>query len=139
MRFEAKHNYFKDLAHRIKCFKNVLKTLSEHHQQTMCYHLSSGDIFESKLSIGPCNTILKSYNNDSIITGQKKTKSTLEWGPALGFIPEMEVKRYKINILIYVLQVLYLAFPGQKLRDININGGKSLPFQTPTQCQTWVQ
>ena len=40
---------------------------------------------------------LKLYN-DSIITGQKKTKSTLEWGPALGFIPEMEVKRYKINI-----------------------------------------
>ena len=72
MRFEAQHNYFKDLAHRIKCFKNVLKTLIEHHQQTMCYHLSSGDIFESKLSIGPCNTILKVIIMTPLLQVRKK-------------------------------------------------------------------
>uniref|UniRef100_A0A1X7T9Z5 Uncharacterized protein n=1 Tax=Amphimedon queenslandica TaxID=400682 RepID=A0A1X7T9Z5_AMPQE len=38
MRFEAKHSYFKSLAHRIKCFKNIEKTLAEHHQNLMCYY-----------------------------------------------------------------------------------------------------
>jgi len=38
MRFEGKHNYFKDLAHRVKCFKNIPKTLATQHQNFMCYH-----------------------------------------------------------------------------------------------------
>ena len=29
MRFEAKHNYFKDLAHHVKCFKNIPKTMAQ--------------------------------------------------------------------------------------------------------------
>ena len=33
MRFEAKHNYFQDLAHRTKQFKNIAIPLSYHHQQ----------------------------------------------------------------------------------------------------------
>lgn len=28
MRFEGKHTYFKNLAHRMNCFKNVCKTLA---------------------------------------------------------------------------------------------------------------
>lgn len=42
MRFEGKHNYFKDLAHRVKCFKNIPKTMASQHQRMMCYHLNSG-------------------------------------------------------------------------------------------------
>ena len=41
MRFEAKHSYFKSLAHRVKCFKNIQKTLADRHQHLMCYHLSN--------------------------------------------------------------------------------------------------
>ena len=41
MRFESKHNYFKDLAHRVKNFKNILKTMAEQHQEALCYHLIS--------------------------------------------------------------------------------------------------
>ena len=33
MRFEVKHNHFKDLARRTKQFKNIAMSLSHHHQQ----------------------------------------------------------------------------------------------------------
>ena len=54
MRFEGKHNYFKDLAHRIKCFKNVLKTMSEYYQYTVCYEMNSMKAFEKNVITGPC-------------------------------------------------------------------------------------
>lgn len=41
MRFEAKHSYFKTLAHRVKCFKNITKTLACRHQRLMCFTLSN--------------------------------------------------------------------------------------------------
>ena len=37
MRYEAKHSYFKDLAQKIKCFKNISKSLAERHQRLVCY------------------------------------------------------------------------------------------------------
>ncbi|XP_051164481.1 uncharacterized protein LOC127283564 [Leptopilina boulardi] len=33
LRFEGKHNYFKDLVHKMKNFINVIKTLAEQHQK----------------------------------------------------------------------------------------------------------
>ena len=42
MRFESKHNYFKDLAHRVKCFKNIPKTMAQRHQEFVCYYINSG-------------------------------------------------------------------------------------------------
>lgn len=41
MRFEGKHSYFKDLAHRVKCFKNIAKTMAERHQELLCYYLNT--------------------------------------------------------------------------------------------------
>jgi len=41
MRFEGKHNYFKDMAHRVKCFKNIPKTMAQRHQEQLCYYLNS--------------------------------------------------------------------------------------------------
>ena len=38
MRFESKHSYFKDLAHRVKCFKNIAKTMAERHQHLVAYY-----------------------------------------------------------------------------------------------------
>ena len=40
MRFESKHSYFKDLAHRVKCFKNIAKTMAERHQYLVAYYLN---------------------------------------------------------------------------------------------------
>ena len=37
MRFEGKHNFFKDIAHRIKCFRNIPKSMAENHQLYSCY------------------------------------------------------------------------------------------------------
>ena len=40
MRYEAKHSYFRKMAHVIHNFKNVAKSLATHHQSLMCYHMS---------------------------------------------------------------------------------------------------
>ena len=39
MRFEG--NYFKDLAHRVKSFKNIPKTMAYRHQELVCYYVNS--------------------------------------------------------------------------------------------------
>lgn len=41
MRYEAKHNYFKSLAQRVKNFRNIAKTLSNHHQRLICLYINS--------------------------------------------------------------------------------------------------
>ena len=52
MRFEAKHSFFKNISNRVKCFKNIVKTLSFHHQRLMCLYLSSSsDSVANKLII----------------------------------------------------------------------------------------
>ena len=53
MRFESKHNYFKDLAHRVKNFKNVPKTMAERHQEALCYHLRSNSQLGKNTRVGP--------------------------------------------------------------------------------------
>ena len=57
MRLEGKHNYFKELAHCIKCFNNVIKTLAEHYQHYACYNMSCEDTFDQETSIGPSKYI----------------------------------------------------------------------------------
>ena len=54
MRFEGKHNYFKDLAHRIKQFKNIAKSLSHRHQQLVCYQLSKPESLVKRLETAKC-------------------------------------------------------------------------------------
>ena len=54
MRFESKHNYFKDLAHRVKCY--IPKTMAERHQELLCYYLNSaskGSSFVKETMVGP--------------------------------------------------------------------------------------
>ena len=48
MRFESKHNFFKQLAHHVKCFKNIPKTMALRHQEFMCYHLNSANSLFTK-------------------------------------------------------------------------------------------
>lgn len=54
MRFEAKHNYFKTLAHGMFNFKNIAKTLAERHQKFQCYWLSQdGGFLRPSIEVGP--------------------------------------------------------------------------------------
>ena len=41
MHYESEHSYFKDLAHRVRCFKNIPRTLSYHHQRLQCLEANS--------------------------------------------------------------------------------------------------
>ena len=54
MRFEAKHSHFKDLAHRIKNFKNIPKSLAHRYQAWSCYvNSSAGHGLFKDFSTGP--------------------------------------------------------------------------------------
>ena len=37
MQFKGKHNFFKDIAHRLKCYHNVEKSMAERHQLYSSY------------------------------------------------------------------------------------------------------
>ena len=64
MRFEAKNSYFKDLAHRIKNFKNIPKSLAHRHQAWPCYIYSNsvagGRIFKD-FTTGPGMVLCNLY------------------------------------------------------------------------------
>lgn len=49
MRFEAKNSHFKDLAHRIKNYKNIPKSLAQRHQAWSCYVFSASSTGASVL------------------------------------------------------------------------------------------
>ncbi|XP_019852129.1 PREDICTED: uncharacterized protein LOC109582015 [Amphimedon queenslandica] len=54
MRYESKHHYFKELAQRSRCFKNILHTLAHHHQRLSCLYLNSVESFlVKKILTGP--------------------------------------------------------------------------------------
>lgn len=48
MRFEAKHQYFKRVAHIMCNFKNVSYTLSKRHQLRQCWEQNSGDFLKEE-------------------------------------------------------------------------------------------
>ena len=52
MRYEAKHSYFKDLAQKIKNFKNISKSLAERHQRLVCYQFLGSQSLVKELGTG---------------------------------------------------------------------------------------
>lgn len=51
MRFEAKHSFFKRVARNIRCFKNVLLSLSQRHQYQIAYHLHASSFTKPPLEV----------------------------------------------------------------------------------------
>lgn len=52
MRYEAKHHYFKDLAQKLKCFKNICKSLAYRHQYMLCYQMVTTKSLVKEMKIG---------------------------------------------------------------------------------------
>ena len=52
MRYESKHSYFKDLAQKTKCFKNIPKSLAERHQRLVCYHFHQSKALVKEIETG---------------------------------------------------------------------------------------
>ena len=52
MRFKGKHNYFKDLSQKTKCFKNIAKSLAHRHQKLVSYQLSKSQSLIKEMEIG---------------------------------------------------------------------------------------
>lgn len=57
MRFEAKHSFFKKVAHDVRNFKNILLTLASKHQLMMAHYLSSPSLFLPSLSVQNIKTV----------------------------------------------------------------------------------
>ncbi|KAK0131464.1 hypothetical protein N1851_033866 [Merluccius polli] len=51
IRFEAKHSYFKKVVRDVNNFKNILLTLSTHHQLLLAYHLRLPNVFKPDLEV----------------------------------------------------------------------------------------
>lgn len=67
MRFEGKHKLFKAAA-RGTSFKNILKTLTHHHQRLMAYNLHFDGTFASVTTTTGTGTNLASYRAIIIMT-----------------------------------------------------------------------
>lgn len=52
MRFEARHNFFKQLSHVVCNFKSIFKTMAFRNQMMLCYRLLSEGIFSKNTEIG---------------------------------------------------------------------------------------
>lgn len=57
MRFESKHSFFKRVARNIRCFKNVLLSLSERHQYQIAHHLHSCVFSRPTLEVTNVSTV----------------------------------------------------------------------------------
>ena len=65
MRFEGKHSYFKDLAQRVKCYKNIPKTLARRRQHMMSCTFGTASLstspFGKYVSIGVVSEYCEYY------------------------------------------------------------------------------
>lgn len=57
VRFEAKHSFFKRVARNIRCFKNVLLSLSQRHQYQIAYHLHAISFAKPPLEVTDVSTV----------------------------------------------------------------------------------
>ena len=53
LRYEAKHRYFKKWATISGNFKNISKSLADHHQRYLCYLMASDTYLDASPSVGP--------------------------------------------------------------------------------------
>lgn len=84
MRFEAKHGFFKRLAHITCNFRNICKTMAFRHQMLLCYNLLCEHIFTHHKEIGPgCTTSLSSIEGfDQILHKFEHTQLTEVYIPS---------------------------------------------------------
>uniref|UniRef100_A0A1X7VSK8 Uncharacterized protein n=1 Tax=Amphimedon queenslandica TaxID=400682 RepID=A0A1X7VSK8_AMPQE len=58
MRFEGKHNLFKDVAHRLMCYCNIEKSMAEQHQLYLLFIQMSG--YDKRATVGTISQVLVS-------------------------------------------------------------------------------
>ena len=88
------HNYFKDLAHRIKQFKNIAKSLSHCHQQLVCYQLSKPESLVKRPETAKCNYKLLCTVLASTLIGQ--TCNVNEFGVQWIFSTSLPISKWRI-------------------------------------------
>jgi hypothetical protein len=62
MHFEARHNFFKELARVSRCFKNICKTLAKRAQFALATAMLQQRLFKMKGDFGPSvNFVIASF------------------------------------------------------------------------------
>ena len=105
MRFEGKHKVFKNAAHGTS-FKNILKTLTQHHQRLMAYNLHYNSLFATvTVSTGSgeyTNYTLQLANIISLTAQPIATLSSLSYKDAIishhPYLSKETLYRYNISL-----------------------------------------
>lgn len=109
MRFEAKHQYFKNLPPKIHCFKNITSTLIRRHQDSQMLLLNSKNFFKQDIQEGAthhhvtCNGV-KYHTDDCILLNEKPEVLQIK---SIYFMGSADNKRvqfacYKLRVLSYL-------------------------------------
>lgn len=85
MRFEAKHQYFKNVAVRVKNFRNICKTLAERHQLLQSYE------FSEQLLAEP-----------AVVTGTKPIRKSLLLPCVQDMLPDSTVWQVKTVTVLHI-------------------------------------
>ena len=78
MRFEAKHSFFKRVARNIRCFKNVLLSLSERHQYQIAHHLHACSFTRPLLEVTNVSTVHIDVLNKDISNALRQMSSDMD-------------------------------------------------------------
>jgi hypothetical protein len=71
MRFEARHNFFKEVARINRCFKNICKSLTKRAQYALACALMQQKMFTANTGCGPCTeTVMCSLSGPSYDAAQ---------------------------------------------------------------------
>lgn len=71
MRFEAKHNFFKQVARHTNCFKNIPLTLAAKHQQVIAYHINASHL-TSTVEVTNVSTLPVDVLNKEVVTSLRQ-------------------------------------------------------------------
>lgn len=78
IRFEAKHSFFKKVVRDVNNFKNILLTLSRHHQLFLAYQLEMPTVFKPDLEVVNVTNVSPDILDFSIKTAIQRKYNTVK-------------------------------------------------------------
>lgn len=75
MRFEAKHSFFKQVAHHTNCFKNIPRSLAIKHQFMLVYHTHSSTLKKTSLQVTDVSTMPIDVLDEGVVSALKERYS----------------------------------------------------------------
>jgi len=133
MRFESKHNYFKQVVRECRCFKNILRTMAEKHQLLAAYHLSSHTYFTPAVSVPDAPPLAVTILSDSY---QRALQLYFPHAEEVSIVPHVTINGTKYNSGQIVVTGMLSGLPEfSKIVDVMLVSGKV--FFVATDERSW--